>query len=70
MHVGAAPADDEVELGTGLNALGDGGDVQLIGQADDGADDDGVTRLGFDVLCEGLRDLDVVSRKAAQIFER
>ena len=65
MHVGAAPADDEVELGTGLNALGDGGDVQLIGQADDG-----VTRLGFDVLCEGLRDLDVVSRKAAQIFER
>src|SRR2546427_4111451 len=72
LHLVAAVALQEMELGVGLDALGDHFQVQRVTERDDGLGEDPV--LGFraaaDVAHEGAVDLQRVDRQGLEIRER
>ncbi len=57
-------------LGVGLDALGDGLQVQRARHLDDGLHDGAVVGVGVDVAHEGLVDLERVQREALEVAQR
>jgi hypothetical protein len=65
----AAFGAQAAQFGFGLDAFGGDGDAETLAEADDRADDRLGVGVGAEIAHEGLVDLDLVEREAAQIAQ-